>query len=162
MSSNVTDIVRELNKMRPLWPRIARDITLMNLAQVSSSTAMSYEDICENYDLSMTELSVLTQRDEFRDMLIKEKARAEALGHRAGFLLRSEVVAIEAVEKIHALLTRNNGLEFKDVVKGAEVLVKMTGLGMPEEKAAGPSVAIQINVPTLNNPKLAHLTGPPA
>lgn len=159
MHQRLLEIIESLDSIKHFWPRLARDLTLLSLPQVSSNSPVCRTDVADTYGISEDALSILELRPAFAEVMREEAQRVSALGHRAGFVLRSEVVAVEAVEKVHAILTRTSGLELKDVVKSVELLAKITGLGVPEEKASGPQVAVQINVPSLQSAKLAHLSG---
>lgn len=159
--SELTTILGKLSNLRHLWASIARDMVLMTLPQPSRTTAVSPEDIRATYGLSSAELVQLMNIPGFKDIFQKEVQLAEDLGLRAAHAFRTAEMAAGAAEALYIRL-QDPTTKVDDLVKGYVALARSAGLdSLPDkrEKAAvgSASVAVQINVPQLSNPKVSHV-----
>lgn len=156
----IADKVVKLKQIRHLWSRIACDLVYMSLPQAASSAAITYEDVASAYHLTIQDLCVLSGMEDFIKLVEKERDRAKQMGHRAGFLMRSEAIATELVETMYSRLCKSDAVtEVKDLIKAVELMIKVSGLSAEKDSSGsgGPTVAIQFNMPELNNTKLNHI-----
>jgi hypothetical protein len=140
-------------------PDLARDCVYATLNQ--SSRPVTLERIMEDRGMSAVDMLEAMRSKEFRMCLRAEKARARELGTRAGHVFRVEEIVTDLTEILYDRL-RGDGVPVQELVKGFQVLSRMAGLDeLPgrEKERGNVSMAVQINVPPLANPKLAHLKG---
>lgn len=146
--------------MRHLWSRIASDLVHMSLPQSASSVVLSYDDIAEAYKLTIQELYILSELEDFKKIIEIERDRVRQLGHRAGFLVRTEAIATELIEVLYERVCRSElTVDVKDIIKAVELMTKVSGLSAEKDQSGshGPAVAIQFNMPELSNSKLNHI-----
>jgi hypothetical protein len=140
----------------PNLPDLARDCVYTTLHQTSS--VQTLDTVMEKHGLGPAEMMAVVTTPAFREKLRAEKARARELGFRAGHVIRVETILGDLIEMLYERL---DGAEVSDIIKAVQVLSRMAGLDeLPDRRSdRGVTMAVQINVPALQNPKLAHLKG---
>jgi len=152
-------VTMKLVKMQHKWPTIARDLALMSQPQTQSSQ-FDIEDVARMYDLSLVELNELIINPTFRQLVVEAVRNLKALGPRAGFRMRAELLATELQEKLYNRAV-SGSMEDKQMLQFLAVLLKSAGLEAPPEDTpppmpAGPSVHVALNFPSIPGRSLDH------
>lgn len=154
-------ITSTLKDIQHNWPLIARDLAMFTRPQ-AGATATSIAEIAMFYNLSMVDLRELLQLPLFKKYLKQELERIKDLGTAAGYVMHAEVITAKLDEKLlGAALT--GALELPEVLKFRNAMAKSAGIDAPlqhKEAAAGQNntqVNIKLDIPRLENPKLAHM-----
>jgi hypothetical protein len=137
---------------------VARDCVYSTLRQ-SRGAPVTLRTILRDHGLTPEDFLALARTDEFREAVRSERARVRELGRRAALVYRVEDLLTEVVE-LAAIRARNPATPLAEVTRLAALLARMAGVEeIPERERdrASVNMAVQINVPQLSNPKLAHL-----
>lgn len=140
------------------WPIIARDLVLMTSAQ--AGTTYDTMDVARTYGLTLSELQSLLAIPTFQGYVKEEKRKLEAAGPHAGNKARAEAMALD-IQEVMYLRAKEGSLEDNTILKFLTHLARVSGLEPISSKDTGNvnqnAVSVTVNVPRLNNPKLAHL-----
>jgi hypothetical protein len=143
------------------WPSIAKDLVQMSLLR--DGEQLEPLDIANYHGITLEDLKFICQQPAFQSLVETEKSRAEKLGTRAEHVYRIEEMRGPLTEKLFKRLMDDDTLKLDEFVRGYVALIKSAEPLIPEEKApfaVNTGVNVQINVPVLDNPKLAHLQTP--
>lgn len=138
------------------WPVIARDLALLTCSGMGST--YSIQDIAKAYDVSLMELQILIEMPVFQKYVKEEKNKIEAEPH-GGSKVRAETMAVDLQEVLY-LRAKEGTLTDIVTLKFLEHLAKVSGLDDSKDKNTNinqNAINVTVNVPKLNNPKLAHL-----
>jgi hypothetical protein len=117
----------------------------------------SIKDVLRDYRLTVDSLASMLETPRFRAMLEAESARADSLGHRAGYVFRAEDMLSELAERMYQMAMAPDA-EPQDVIRAfGAMLQSIGGVESGRQRDGGPVTNIQINIPPLDNPKLRHL-----
>lgn len=138
------------------WPIIARDLALLASPQMGSTYGV--EDIAIAYGITIAEMQVLISLPAFQNFVKEEKAKIDSNPH-GGNRLRSEIMAMDMQEVLY-LRSKEGNISDKVMLNFLEYLSRVCGLDSGKEKNTAVNqntISVTVNVPRLNNPKLAHL-----
>lgn len=141
------------------WASIAQDIALTFSPQNGSNCEIDYDDICANYGITRSEFVHLLKMPVFKEMCKRTMDEAKSLGHKAGHVFRAEAMATALGEKLYAEAIAGDG-ELKDRIKLYSLFLETANyMGSKKEGEEGQKgTVVNITIPQLSNPKLAHLT----
>jgi hypothetical protein len=114
------------------------------------------EEIAKHYGMTVEELSEVLNNSGFLALKAAEVARLEGLGSRAVQQYRVEEMLGPLTERLFALMM-DPECKLDSFVKGYTTLLASAGFERPRETGTASGVAVQINLPVLENGKLRHL-----
>lgn len=146
----------KLIQIQHQWPIIARDLVLLDTMQMGTTYDMS--DIAAAYGITIQDLRALIEIPAFQSCIEAEKKRFEALGPQAGIMFRAEAMALDLQEVLY-LRAKQGEVDEKTIMSFLQYLSKISGLEPAKENnnINQNAINITVNVPKLDNPKLAHL-----
>lgn len=151
------DIQNKIDIDARLMGDIARDIILASIP--SEGICLKYDDICQTYGMSLQDMERLLRLPAFNKLLQKEKEKLDSLGPNGGQKYKAEIMSSIIGERILKRMLED-GEETDKMLTFYKTLLQVSGLLDKPEKdkeTARSNVAIQINIPQLQNGKLDHL-----
>jgi hypothetical protein len=141
------------------WPGLAWDLVKLAVTRAGKSEC-GLEEVLDIYSTTPEELVGLMNDPEFRSVYDKEKAKSESLGQKAESVYRAEAMALDLMDRVYDRV-RTGQVKTEEMVKALVVMARLANMEETgEKKAAQGSVTnVQINIPSLDNPKLRHLIG---
>jgi hypothetical protein len=138
------------------WPSLAREYACLSLPNPPDLGGLS--GVTDHHGVTPEELEKLLATPEFRSLVDAEKARSERYGALAPQVYRVEEMLGPLTERLFGRLMGED-CKIDEFVKGFLALLKSAGLDQTVQVSgpSGPAVAVQINVPVLENGKLKHL-----
>jgi hypothetical protein len=135
---------------------LARECVYLTLRQ--SSKRATTKDLLSKFNLTPAEFMDVFNDTQFKRAMKIEMEHARSLGHRAGYIYRVESMLDDIAELIFARL-HEEGVSITDLIKGFAALARSAGLEItqPEPVNSQVNMAVQINVPRLDNDKLEYL-----
>ncbi|MDR1314853.1 MAG: hypothetical protein LBQ12_14485 [Deltaproteobacteria bacterium] len=140
------------------WPELARDYVFQGLPAPVDLGGL--EKMLKHYEITPEQFQEILDTSEFQCLLSSEKIRAERLGDIAPQVYRVEAMLGPLTEKLFKRLMSDD-CKVEDMVKGFSAILRSAGMDQPSivTTQSGPAVAVQINVPGLENAKLRHIEG---
>lgn len=138
------------------WPIIARDLALLTNSQMGSTYSIT--DIASAYSITVADLQILLNVPVFQNYVKEEKRKIESNPH-GGNKVRAETMAMDLQEVLY-LRAKDGTLTDTVILKFLEHLARVSGLEDNKDKNTNinqNAINVTVNVPKLNNPKLAHL-----
>lgn len=138
------------------WPIIARDLALLATPQMG--TAYSVEDIARAYGITISEMQVLLAVPAFKQYVKDEKDKITSDPH-GGNRARAELIAADIQEVLY-LRAKEGTISDTVILKFLQHLDTVSGVIDNKDKNNSVNqnaISVTVNVPRLNNPKLAHL-----
>lgn len=159
LAKTTQDLPHKYAQIRHLWPNIARDLVMMN---ESSADPVHPTTIAATYKLTPLELSELISLPAFKAVFYVEAQKAKDLGPKAAFQLRAQAIFADLTETVYCRL-KEPKVDSSVLLSGYKFMAEVAGLidkdkgGGKAGNTNGPAVAIQINLPSSDNPKFDHL-----
>jgi hypothetical protein len=141
------------------WPGLAWDLVKLTVTRAGKPEG-GLEEVLDSYSITPEELVGLMNDPEFRSVYDKEKAKSEALGLKAESVYRAEAMALDLMDRVYTRVCAE-AVKTDEMVKALVVMARLANMEDTGEKKAaqGPVTNVQINIPSLDNPKLRHLIG---
>lgn len=140
-------------RFRPDWSSLAMDIIMSRMqAQQGNKMALSLENICETYGMTIEELNLTLSLVEFQRLFSETKQRVESLGDNASIILRATAMSADVLEVAYSRIMAKNS-DTKDVLKFLEKLMLYAGFDPTVNKnnkdtvSTGAINTVIINVP---------------